>query len=360
MANNNNQGYVVYTAPRQAYGKIAAQDLPGQTAGFVTPQMRPRSQTSTWLKLWNEFWGSFWITLVGKLMVAAVGGSVIASTGIGLIMNAFANAFVLFVVMVVYGTASGGHFDPAITFSIWLIEMATYYIFGNRRFGIFRGKLVKNKEGKLVEPDSITTGFTARKLHWYSVWIPLLYPFFQLLGFFLAALILLAILPGGSRKSPIELGMPFKGPFVGDNGKIWGAQFIASTMFIGVFVLLMKYFGGQGHVTQAIKALVMGFAQFVLILAFGGYAGGDWNAGRWLALASVSGRFNHWWIFATPSFLAAIVVALYCWIHWWIGHIPRITRNMTDTGKKWQLTFAEMQQNKLNNNPNVYNYVQQY
>ena len=351
----NNHGYTSYAVPKQTYGTIGAQDVPGQTAGFVTPQMRPRAETSTWLKLWNEFWGSFWITLVGKLMVAAVGGSVIASTGVGLIMNAFANAFVLFVVMIVYGTASGGHFDPFVTFSVWLIELATYYIFGNRKLGVFRGKLVKNTEGDWVEPKTIRDGFVARELHWYSVWIPLLYPIFQILGFFLAAGILVAILPGGSRKSPIELGMPFKGPFVGDNGKIWGAQFIASTMFIGTFVLLMKYFGGQGHVTQAIKALVMGFANFVLILAFGGYAGGDWNAGRWFALAVVSGRWNEWYLFATPGFFAAIFVAIYCWIHWWIGHIPRITGKRTIKGRELEYAFQQMQQQKHNN---VYGYVQ--
>ena len=355
-------GYASYSPPQQMYGKVGdnAQDVPGQTAGFITAQMKPRSETSTWLKLWNEFWGSFWITLLGRLMVASVGGSFAASAGIGLITNAFVNAFVLFVVMVVYGTASGGHFDPAITFTIWMIEMATYYIFGWTRFGIFRGiETVDPKTGKTV--SGMRTGFQSRNLHWYSVWIPLLYLIPQILGFFLAAGILAAILPGGNLKDPINLGIPSKGPLVGDNGKIWGAQLIASTMYIGVFVLLMKYFGGQGHVTQAIKSLVMGFAAFVLILAFGGYAGGDWNSGRWLALAAISGRWNHWYLFATPSWLAAIFVAFYCWIHWWIGHIPRMKRTIKRQGKRdFELSFEQMQQLKYQQQQqaNVYNYVQ--
>ncbi len=356
------QGYASYSPPNgQMYGTVGdkAQDLPGQTTGFVTGQMKPRSETSVWLKFWNEFWGSFLITLVGRLMVAAVGGSFAASAGIGLILNAFVNSFILFVCMVVFGTASGGHFDPAITFTIWMIEMATYYIFGWRRFGIFRGKLVKDSEGNWVEPETIKEGFTPRNLHWYTVWIPLLYPIFQLLGILLAGLILWGILPGGSLSSPINLGIASKGPLVGDNGKIWGAQFIASIMYIGAFVLLMKYFGGQGHVTQAIKSLVMGFAAFVLILAFGGYAGGDWNSARWLVLAAISGRWKHWYVFATPSWLATFVVAFFCWVHWWIGHIPRRTIRR---GKKFSLTFAQMQQLKLQQQQqtNVYNYVQHH
>ena len=348
MANRTGKGYSTYTPP-QTYGTVGdqAQDVPGQTAGFVTGQMKPRSETSTWLKLWNEFWGTFWITLVGRLMVAAVGGSFAASAGIGLVLNAFVNAFLLFVCMVVYGTASGGHFDPAITFTIWMIEMATYYIFGWRRFGIFRA----NKGEKMRD------GFAARKLHWYTPWVPLLYLIPQVLACFAAGLFLYLILPSGSLSNPINLGIASKGPFVGDNGKIWGAQFIASSMYIGAFVLLMKYFGGQGHVTQAIKSLVMGFAAFVLILAFGGYAGGDWNSARWLALAAFSGRWKHWYLFATPSWLAAIVVAFYCWIHWWIGHIPRINTSYTRGLKTYKLSFEQMQQQKQQN-ANVYNYVQ--
>ena len=357
---SHQQGYASYSPPQQLYGKVGdnAQDLPGQTAGFVTGQMKPRSETSTWLKLWNEFWGSFWITLVGRLMVAAVGGSFAASAGVGLILNAFVNAFMLFVCMVVYGTASGGHFDPAITFTIWMIEMTTYYVFGWEGLRIFRTADVPdpNNPKKLI-PGKIREGFTVRKLHWYNVWIPLLYLIPQIFGMFLAAFILAGILPGGSLSSPINLGIASKGPLVGGNGKIWGAQFIASMMYIGVFVLLMKYFGGQGHVTQAIKSLVMGFAAFVLILAFGGYAGGDWNSGRWLALAAISGRWKHWYLFATPSWIASFVVAFYCWIHWWIGHIPRRTFRR---GKKYSLTLAEMQQLKYQQQQqaNMYNYVQ--
>lgn len=306
-------------------------DLPPQTPGFVTPQMQPREKVSVWAVWWNEFWGSLFFALVGRLFVAVVGGSVAASAGLGLLGNAFTNAFAFFAASVLFGSVSGGHFNPAITLAVWMIEFATYYIFGRRQFGVFRAADTATKKP-----------IQSRELRWYAVWYPLLYPLLQFVAFLIAALLIWGILPGGSRSAPIALGIPFKGPITGNNGKIFGAEILFGFLLIGGFVILGKQFGSSSMMWQATRSMVFGFWYFVLILAFAGFAGGVGNPGLWLAFAIVSGRYTHWWIFLFPFFIAAILVAFFCWIHWWIGHIPAKTILSTFRGGKYEITLNNM------------------
>lgn len=347
-----NSAYSYYTTTpggKPVYGGMrrvgANGDLPGQTTGFVTPQMPPREMIAVWAVYWNEFWGTFFFSVVGRLFVAAFGGSVVAGTIPTVFGNAFANAFALFGAMVIFGSASGGHFNPAVTLAVWLIEFATFYIFGRRQLGVFRGMLVTAPEPETKKGEPAVVELPSRQqrqLRWYAVWYPLLYPVFQLAAFFLAALSIWGIMPGGSRSAPIELGIPFKGPITGNNNKIFGAEVLGSFLYITGFVLLMKLFGGQSIMQQTLRALVFSFWYFVLILTFAPWAGAVWNPFLWLAFFAVSGRSRHWWIFFWPAFIAAIGAALFCWIHFWISQIPVMHFSRTIGGRRFEIALDRM------------------
>ena len=341
------QGKPVYGNARQIASN-GASDVPGQTTGFVTPQLPPREDVSVWAAYWDEFLGSFWFLMLGRLFVAVQGGSVVNGVVPGVYGNAFANGFALFTAILLFGTVSGGHFNMAVTFCVWMVEFATYYIFGTKRMRVFQGKDPRQK----------------RTLRWYTVWYPIAYPFFQLLGFFLAVLIIWGIMPGGSRSLPIELGIPLKGTATGNNGKIFGAEIMGSFFYLTGFVMLMKLFGSQNILYQFARSFAMGFLHFTLVIVFAPWAGAVWNPLAWLAFAAVSGRFTHWWLFVWPSLISSIIVAILCWVHWWIHQIPQ--KPLFQGSERFQLMLNQIPAGTVvygkagpATTPGMYNYATQ-
>lgn len=307
-------GYATYNLPPGVKPVYAGNhdDLPPQTAGYVTPQMVRRQHVSVWAVWWNEFWGSLFYAFVGRLFIAASGGSTISGTIPFIYGNALTNGLAYFACLAIFGAVSGGHFNPAITLAVFFIEFATFYFFRSEKIRY------SGEQREIAEKEKIE----ARELRWYAVWIPVLYPLLQFVAFIFAALLIWAIVPGSPRSSPIDLGIPYSTSFASD-GQNFGAELLGSFLFIGGFVLLMKLFGSSSWKIQLMRALAFGIWFFVLILAFAPWAGAVWNPGLWLAFAIVSGRFKEWWIFLFPPLIASFVVAIFSWVHWWMSQIPR-------------------------------------
>lgn len=324
-------------------------------AGFVSPSPPQRNHVSYWAVLWNEFLGSFMIALAGRLFVGFFGGSTFAATVPTLYGTAFANGFVFFGAMAVFGAVSGGHFNAAITLSVMLIELfARFGWFGKFRwgrlvngggdgdgdgddgsgssslidFGMNMGE--ETTMGMDIEYNENGNGGTMARSrtmepHPWRTWFGLL-PYFvvQFAAFLIAALLVWAFLPGSPRSSPVSLGIPYVTNTVND-GKTFGLELVASFMYLVGYVLLLKMLGGSRQwLFQVVRAMAFGLWYFALIVVFAPWAGAVWNPTLWLAFAIVSGRWVDWWILMWPALISAVATAFFCLLHWWIGQTSHL------------------------------------
>lgn len=281
-------------------------------AGFLSPVVPRHGTVSYWGALWNEFLGTLFFGLMGRLFVGVFGGTTFASTIPTLFGTAIANAFAMFGTLMLFGSVSGGHFNSAITLAVMLVELFARFGW----FGAFNWESEKN-EGRT---------------HPWRTWLGLL-PYFlvQFIAYLLSALLIWGFLPGSPRAAPVALGIPFVTGILTPNNT-FGVELMGSFLFILAYLLLLKIFHGAAAMPsthwdqQWRRAASFSLWYFALIVVFARWAGAVWNPTLWLSFALISGRYVDWYVFFWPPLISAIVAAVFCLLHWWIGQ----TRNLQD------------------------------
>jgi MIP family channel proteins len=206
-----------------------------------------------------EALGTFLFFFVGMGAVVLGGHLQGADTG-GLLGVALAHGLALAVLVSALGPVSGGHFNPAVTFGVWIT-------------------------GRI---DPMRAG---------------LYVVAQLLGAVLAALALRIVFTEASW-GPVNLGTPVLDPAIGVTGGI----IVEAILTI---VLLMAVFGTAiDPRAPKIGGLAIGLAVAADILMGGPLTGGAMNPARWFGPALVSGTFDDWYVWWIGPLLGAAAAAL--------------------------------------------------
>jgi MIP family channel proteins len=207
---------------------------------------------------------------VGTFLFFVVGaGSVVlgafAPPGPGLLGVALAHGLVLAVLVSSLGAVSGGHFNPAVTFAVWIA-------------------------GKIA-------GLTAAS-----------YVVVQLVAAVLAGLTLRAVFPE-SAWAPSHIGTPALGPGVSAATGI-GLEAIMTVLL--VLAVLGTAVDPRG---PKIGGLAIGLAIAADILVGGPVTGAAMNPARWYGTAVASGFLDNAYVWILGPLLGAAVAAgLYRWL----------------------------------------------
>ncbi len=209
-----------------------------------------------------ELVGTFLFFFVGMGAVASLdraaasGGALDGAAG--LIVVALAHGVVLAVLVSALGAISGGHFNPAVTFGVWLA-----------------GKLVWRRAAAYVVA--------------------------QLIGALLAAIALRVIF--SATVSP-SLGTPALGTGIDALGGI-----LVETVL--TVILLTAVFGTAiDSRAPKIGGLAIGFAIAADILMGGPLTGAAMNPARWFGPAAATGMWDNWYVWIIGPLLGAAIVAL--------------------------------------------------
>ena len=201
-----------------------------------------------------ELVGTFLFFFVG--IGAAVGLGNAGDPAAGLIVVALAHGIVLAVLVSALGAISGGHFNPAVTFGIWL----------------------------------------AGKLDWHRA---AAYVVAQLIGALLAAVTLREVLiaPGST------LGTPTLG-----NITPLGGIIVETVLTV---ILLAAVFGTAVDARgPRLGGLAIGLAVGADILMGGPLTGAAMNPARWFGPAATTGMWDNWFVWIVGPLLGAAIVAL--------------------------------------------------
>jgi aquaporin Z len=213
-----------------------------------------------------ELAGTFLFFFVGMGAVAtldrATGLSSLASGGIdpaaGLIVVALAHGVVLAVLVSALGAISGAHFNPAVTFAVWL-----------------SGNVPWRRAASYVVA--------------------------QLIGGLLAALALRMIFTAGVSPS---LGTPALGAGV----DVLGGIVVETVLTV---VLLTAVFGtAVDPRAPKLGGLAIGLAVAADILMGGPLTGAAMNPARWFGPAAVTGVWDNWYVWIIGPLLGGGIVAL--------------------------------------------------
>jgi aquaporin TIP len=219
---------------------------------------------------WNgviaELVGTFMFFFVGIGAVATVDrfGTLGASVGAvpdqaaSLIVIALAHGIVLAVLVSALGAVSGAHFNPAVTFGVWLAGQ----IPGRRAIAYVLAQLI----GGLAAAWSLRLAFSA-------------------------------------ATSP-SLGTPALGsgvdPLVG-----------AGLEAVLTLILLVAVFGTAiDPRAPKVGGLAIGFAVGADILMGGPLTGAAMNPARWFGPAAVTGLWDNWWVWIVGPLVGAAIAAL--------------------------------------------------
>ncbi len=209
-----------------------------------------------------ELLGTFLFFFVGMGAVAsldrAAGSGATLDGAAGLMVVALAHGVVLAVLVSALGAISGGHFNPAVTFGVWLA-----------------GKLVWRRAAAYVVA--------------------------QLIGALLAAIALRVIF--SAAVSP-TLGTPALGSGVDVVGGIMVETILTVILLTAVF--------GTAIDPRAPKVggLAIGFAVAADILMGGPLTGAAMNPARWFGPAAVTGMWDNSYVWIIGPLLGAAIVAL--------------------------------------------------
>ncbi|MEP7379915.1 MAG: aquaporin [Chloroflexota bacterium] len=208
-----------------------------------------------------ELVGTFLFFFVGMGAVASLdraaasGGTVDAAAG--LVVVALAHGIVLAVLVSALGAISGGHFNPAITFGVWLA-----------------GHLVWRRATAYVVA--------------------------QLIGALLAAIALRAVFSAAVSPS---LGTPALGTGV----DVLGGILVETVLTV---ILLAAVFGTAiDPRAPRIGGLAIGFAVAADILMGGPLTGAAMNPARWFGPAAATGLWDNWYVWIIGPLLGAAIVA---------------------------------------------------
>ena len=275
---------------------IGADATPRATAGFLSKQLPPREATNLWFIYLAEFLGSVVYAMARCLWVTNNGGSVIASAVPTVFGTGFADGFSYLVAITMFGIASGGHYNPAITLAVMIMEMVNAMGF--------------------MRTDSHTSKPKPSKGHpWYT-----LLPFFliQILAFLMVALLVWGFTGSFGRDAPRFLGTPVVSS-IHSNARVFAANFVGSGIMVGSYLILLKLFDASAPQLQIMRGLAFGFLRFVLVLAFAPWSSALWNSSLWIALAVVSGRYSDWWLLFFPSLFGSIFGVVVCIIYFFLS-----------------------------------------
>lgn len=208
-------------------------------------------RTWPWNAIVAEAIGTFFFFFVG------IGASAIIGT-IGVVGVALAHGLILAVMVFSLGAISGGHFNPAVTFGIWMASRLD-----NRR--------------------------------------AIAYVIAQLLGAVLAAL---AVGYVSNVPDAVAAGTPALGSGV----DIWRGIFVEAIL---TGVLLMAVFGTavDPRAPRTIAGLGIGLAFGADILMGGPLTGAAMNPARWFGPALVAGKFDNAIVWIAGPLLGAAVVS---------------------------------------------------
>lgn len=206
-----------------------------------------------------EALGTFLFFFVG--MGAVVLGGHISDGGTGgLVGVALAHGLALAVLVSALGAVSGGHFNPAVTFAVWITGR--------------------------IEPARAA-----------------LYVVAQLVGAVLAGLALRTVFNEASW-GPVALGTPAVDPAIGVTSAIVIEAILTMLLLVAVFGTAIDPRGPK------IGGLAIGLAVAADILMGGPLTGAAMNPARWFGPAIVSGTFADWYVWWIGPLLGATVVAL--------------------------------------------------
>jgi aquaporin Z len=204
-----------------------------------------------------ELAGTFLFFFVG--IGAAVGLGSAVDPAAGLVVVALAHGIVLAVLVSALGAISGGHFNPAVTFGVWLA-------------------------GRIAWRRAAAYGIA------------------QLIGALLAALAVRYVFSAVAPAS--TLGIPALGP-----GFDATAGIVVETVL--TVILLIAVFGTAiDPRAPKIGGIAIGFAVGADILMGGPLTGAAMNPARWFGPAAVTGMWNDWFVWVAGPLLGAAIVAL--------------------------------------------------
>lgn len=217
--------------------------------------------------------GTFLFFFVG--IGAVILGAHTGDTSGGLIGVAFAHGLALAVMVSALGAVSGGHFNPAVTFAVWITG----------RIDAMRGGL---------------------------------YVVAQLVGGLAAALVLRWVFPESSWE-PVALGTPAIGPEI----SVAGAIVIEAVL---TMVLLVAVFGTAiDPRAPKIGGLAIGLAVAADILMGGPLTGAAMNPARWFGPAVASGTYADWYVWWIGPLVGAAIVAIVYRFVWEEAGEPTVT-----------------------------------
>jgi MIP family channel proteins len=206
---------------------------------------------------------------------AVVLGPFTGDTSGGLIGVAFAHGLTLAVMVSALGAVSGGHFNPAVTFAVWLT-----------------GRIEPARAG----------------MYWIA----------QLIGAVAAAFAVRAVFPD-SAWEPVALGTPA----VADGISIAGAIIVEAIL---TMVLVTAVFGTAiDPRAPKIGGLAIGLAVAADIFMGGPLTGAAMNPARWFGPAVVSGTYTDWYVWWIGPLVGAAIIALVYRFVWEERGEPEVT-----------------------------------
>jgi aquaporin Z len=211
-------------------------------------------------KAWlAELVGTFgFITIVVASVIVA--GQTLGNYG--LLGIATAHGVGLAAMASAFGGTSGGHFNPAVTLSVWL--------------------------GRKIETmDAVG------------------YIVMQVAGALGAGLFLRAIYTEAQWR-PSNLGTPALTVSVGKG-------LLAEAVFTFIFFIVI-WGTGIDNRGPKIGGLAIGFALFGVLLVDGPITGAGLNPARYLASAVVSGHYNNWWVYIAGPAIGGAVASAYSYL----------------------------------------------
>ena len=218
--------------------------------------------------------GTFLFFFVGMGAVITVSWVQGGDTG-GLVTVALAHGLALAVMVSALGAISGGHFNPAVTFAVWLT-------------------------GRIDQARAA------------------LYVVAQLVGAVLAALALRAVFNDAAWQ-PVNLGTPAVAAGTGIVPAIVIEAILTMVLVVAVF--------GTAIDPRAPKigGLAIGLAVAADILMGGPLTGAAMNPARWLGPAVVSGTFADWYVWWIGPLVGAAIIALVYRYTWAESAEPEVT-----------------------------------
>jgi aquaporin Z len=214
---------------------------------------------SAWNAVIAEMVGTFLFFFVGMGSIS-VGVFAVSQGGEagGLVAYALAHGLALAVLVSAFAAVSGAHFNPAVTFAVWL----TGHIASRRAFA---------------------------------------YVLAQLIGGLAAAVVLRAILPAGLQTN---LGLPQLADGVTPLQGIAIEAILSGVLLVAVFGTAIDHRGAK------IGGLAIGLAVAADIMMGGQLTGAAMNPARWFAPAAETMIWDNWYVWIVGPLLGAGVAAL--------------------------------------------------